>query len=91
MRAEHRAFVTSSVSGTTISANGTFWSAEMRIPSSALGGWGHLARLNVFHEWARFVGDQNHWPYASTYNGPNTWATALLGDWQKVYLPIVMR
>ncbi len=76
---------------TVISADGTFWKAEMRIPSSALGGWNHLVRLNVFHEWARFVGDQNRWPYASTYNGPNTWAVALLGDWQKIYLPIVMR
>ncbi len=76
---------------TMISANSTFWNAELRIPASAVGGWQHIVRLNVFHEWARFVGDQNRWPYASTYNGPNTWATALLGDWQKVYLPIVMR
>lgn len=74
-----------------ISADGSFWKAELRIPVSALGGWQHLARLNVFHEWARFVGDQNRWPYASTYNDPNTWAITLLGDLQKVYLPVVLR
>ena len=76
---------------TVVSADGAFWRAELRIPASALGGWGHLARLNVFHEWARFVGDQNRWPYASTYNSPNTWAVVLLGDWKKVYLPVIMR
>jgi hypothetical protein len=74
-----------------ISADSTFWRAELRIPASALGGWDHLVRLNVFHEWARFVGDQNRWPYASTYNGPNTWAVTFLGDFKKVYLPIVLR
>lgn len=76
---------------TFVSADGAFWSAELRIPASALGGWDHLARFTVFHEWARYVSDQNRWPHTSTYNGPNTWAVALLGDWQKVFLPIVMR
>ena len=76
---------------TTVSADGTIWRAELRIPASALGGWNHLVRLNVFHEWARFIGDQNRWPYASTYNSPNTWAITLLGDFKKVYLPVILR
>ena len=71
--------------------HGAYWCAELRIPASALGGWDHLVRLNVFHEWARFVGDQNRWPYASAYNGPSTWAITLLGDFKQIYLPVVLR
>jgi len=74
-----------------MSADGAYWNAEMHIPASALGGWNHLARLNVFHEQARFVGDQNRWPYASTYNAPRSWAVTLLGELTRTYLPIILR
>ena len=74
-----------------MSADGAYWNAEMHIPANALGGWNHLVRLNVFHEQARFVGDQNRWPYAATYNAPRTWAVTLLGELTRTYLPIILR
>ena len=32
------------------------------------------------HYWAAFQGDDYHWPYASVWNKPNTWATTALGE-----------
>jgi hypothetical protein len=36
-------------------------------------------------------GDQNRWPYASTYRASRSWAVTLLGELTRIYLPIVLR
>lgn len=66
------------------------WSAEMRIPVSAFGGWNHPASLEVetSYNWDlsgmldanRPLADYFRWPFASTYNSPATWAQTLLGE-----------
>ena len=62
-----------------VSAAATTWSAELRIDKTALGGWDHLVGLIAGHYSLTSQGDDYLWPYASTWNKPNTWATAALG------------
>jgi hypothetical protein len=63
---------TSVVSGT--------WSAELRIPSSALGGWDHIVGIDLRHQGLGGQGDDNHWPFQADAARPSTWAHALLGS-----------
>jgi hypothetical protein len=62
-----------------VSANDNAWSAELQVDASVLGGWGHLAGLDLAHHWVRFQGDDYHWPYDSAWNKPDTWADSTLG------------
>ena len=63
-----------------VSIGVTYWSAELQIQKSKLGGWDHLVGLNFGHYWRDFQGDDYHWPYRAEWNKPNTWATTALGD-----------
>jgi hypothetical protein len=67
-----------------VSSDGTYWSAEMRIDASLVGGWDHpigleLEQYQRLASWQRF-----NWPYVAIYNQPQTWAWTILGD-----LPVI--
>ena len=62
-----------------VSANDVVWSAELRIESTDVGGWDHVAAFDAGHYWVGFQGDDYHWPYDAAYNQPQTWATTSLG------------
>ena len=57
---------------TAIYRGSNSWSAEIIIPDSQLGGWGHLAGLMLEH-------GPVLWPPAATTNQPSTWALVFLG------------
>ncbi len=74
-----------------VSAYTDTWSAELRIDASVLGGWDHVVGMNVGHYWVEAQGDDYVWPYSSTWNQPDTWATTVLGQAPTVFLPIIIR
>jgi hypothetical protein len=57
---------------TAIYRGSNAWSAELSIPDSDLGGWGHLASLMLAHGPVK-------WPPAAATNQPLTWAPVFLG------------
>ena len=63
-----------------VSSGAATWSAELRIDGAVLGGLDHLIGLKLGHYWVEFQGDDYGWPFKATYNEPNTWAVAALGD-----------
>ncbi len=63
-----------------VAAGDAAWSAELRIPKDALGGWDHLVGLAFGHHALSAAGDDYPWPYRSEWAKPNTWAAAALGD-----------
>lgn len=62
-----------------ISALNTTWSAELRIDVSKLGGWDHLASMDVGHYSVGAQNDDYVWPYKAVKHQPNTWAVTALG------------
>ena len=74
-----------------VSAYTYTWSAELRVEESVLGGWDHVAGMNVGHYWVASQGNDYVWPYASGWNHPDTWATTMLGQGPTVFLPLVLR
>ncbi len=64
---------------TRTSANDFVWNAELRLPASVLGGWGHVIGIDLGEYWVRAFADDFHWPYRAGWNQPNTWARAALG------------
>jgi hypothetical protein len=73
------------------SADAKSWNAELVIDAGVLGGWNHLAGLNLSDFWLRYAGDDYRWPYNAGWNQPSTWARAYLGDPRRTYLPSVAR
>jgi hypothetical protein len=63
-----------------VSSGASSWSAELRIAGTVLGGLDHLIGLKLGHDWVNFQGDDYGWPFKATFNEPNTWAVATLGD-----------
>lgn len=57
---------------TAIYRGSNAWSAELSIPDTQLGGWGHLASLMFEH-------GPVVWPPAAVTNQPPTWAQVFLG------------
>jgi hypothetical protein len=74
-------FVQGGPSGLTsrIGADATSWSAELRIPVSALGGWDRVVGLEVGQYNLSTTGDGYHWPVRAGSAEPNTWARTVLG------------
>lgn len=63
------------------SAGSNSWTAELRINATeVLDGWDHPVSLNLGHYWVNSQGDDYEWPYVTTWNAPNTWATTGLGS-----------
>ena len=56
------------------------WSAELAISAATLNGWDHLVGLNLGHYWVGSQGDDYEWPYATSWNRPDTWAKTALGS-----------
>jgi hypothetical protein len=67
-----------------IYAQSSTWSAELRIDAAVLGGWGHLVGLDLGHYDVAPVGDDYHWPYAASWNQPDTWATTVFGEFPRI-------
>ena len=57
---------------TAIYRGSNAWSAEITIPESQLGGWGHLGSMMIKH-------GPVQWPLTAVTNQPPTWATVFLG------------
>jgi len=74
-----------------VSASTYTWSAELRIGADVLGGWDHVVGMNAGHYWVSYQGNDYVWPYASSWNQPNTWATTMLGQGPTIFLPLVLR
>jgi hypothetical protein len=55
------------------------WTAELRIPEDALGGWNKLVRMRAAHYWRDFGGDDAFWPAGSAYDSPRSWGLTALG------------
>jgi hypothetical protein len=69
-----------------VSANDNAWSAELRLDASLLGGWNHLAGLELLHVWVPASGGSFHcsWPYGANNTHPDSWATTVLGKWPRI-------
>lgn len=68
-----------------VSANDNAWTAELRLDAGLLGGWGHLAGLELLHVWVPESGGGHHsWPYAANTVYPDSWATTVLGKWPRI-------
>ena len=72
------------------------WSAELRIPAVAVGGWDHVVSLSTEHletfTSPSNVVESHRWPYASDVSQSSTWALTLLGNWKsRIALPFVER
>jgi putative hemolysin len=68
-----------------VSANDNAWNAELRIDASLLGGWNHLAGLELLHVWVPESGGSHYgWPYAANNAYPDSWATTVLGKWPRL-------
>jgi len=65
--------------------NDNAWTAELRLDSSLLGGWGHSAGLAPWHVWAPESGGGHYsYPYAANTIYPDSWATTVLGKWPRI-------
>ena len=62
-----------------VSAQSERWSAELRIDAAVLGGWDHMAGLQLGHYGVDFQGDDYGWPATAVWNRPDTWALTALG------------
>ena len=68
-----------------VSANDNAWTAELRLDASLLGGWGHLAGLELVHVWVPDSGGGHYsWPFAANTVNPDSWATTVLGKWPRI-------
>jgi hypothetical protein len=64
-----------------ISRNETFWSAELCIEDSVLGGWnGQLVGMSIAHYHRNFGGDDHFWPSGGFWNRPSSWGDTVLGE-----------
>lgn len=59
--------------------------AEIRIPESVVGGWGHRIGLGLAHR----AGQYDYWPPSLNLARPTTWAEVMLAERYDVYLPLV--
>jgi hypothetical protein len=62
-----------------VSASEEAWNAELQIEAAVLNGWEHRIGIDLGHYWVGFQGDDYHWPYATVWNQPITWAETILG------------
>jgi len=70
---------------TRVSANDNAWNAELRIDAGLLGGWSHVAGLELLHVWVPATGGGHYsWPYAANSIHPDSWATTALGEWPRI-------
>jgi hypothetical protein len=67
-----------------VSGGGGFWTAEMQIAASSLGGFGHSLGLAFAHFSANSTEESQRWPYAAQTGQPATWAHTVLGDWPAI-------
>src|SRR5438876_1356821 len=63
---------------TAIVRSGNAWSAELKIPESLIGGWGHGAGLMI-HIRNESGATSLTWPNAAATANPASWASALFG------------
>jgi hypothetical protein len=63
-----------------VTGDGLVWSAELRIPAAALGGWNHIVGLDFVHANVGLSGSDYHWPYSARNAQPDTWARTVLGN-----------
>lgn len=67
-----------------ISIGDNSWAAEIRIDIDTIDGWDHPVRLNLGHYWVDSQDDDYEWPYATTWNRPDTWAETAFGTTPKI-------
>ena len=63
-----------------VSAADGLWNAELRIDKNWIGGWDHLAGLQLGHERWQFQGDDYRWPHGAAANSPQSWGAVALGS-----------
>lgn len=80
--------VVEGVSGRS-SVEGQFWSAELRISSTLLGGWDHFVGIDLTNRRTTGESDTYHWPFAASRSRPDSWARTLIGDLKTTFLPLI--
>ena len=65
-----------------ISMAGSYWSAELRIDASVLGGWDHPIGLELeqYRRLTATTGQLYNWPFVADVYKPQTWAWTILGN-----------